>query len=223
MTTPSFRDVIQLSASLDGQLSRADMTRLEGRLLSNPALAATLADLRQARQLLRRTPRRHLPHNFTLTPKMAGIRPPLPRLVPALSWASAAALLVFVFTLGTNLLGQLSLGAAAPMQAAAPMTSQGYGYGGGPAETQAPSTDNTLLGTPTPEALLMSVPEATAPGETLRVAPQYVPAEKAAPEPVNFWPYVWLGLATVLIAAALLIRLVNIQAFRRKTDGSHKP
>jgi hypothetical protein len=211
--------VERLSASLDGQLSRAEKTRLDARLQNEPALVSVLADLRQARRLLRLTPRRLIPHNFTLTPKMAGIRPPVPRLVPALSWASVVAMLAFVFTMGTSLLGKLSFGAAAPMLSAAPMSSGGgYGYGGGPAETQPPSADNTLLATPTPEALLM-----TAPAETMRVAPPEVPAVKAAPEPVNFWPYLWLGLAVLLIAVALLIRLINIQAFRRKAGGSHKP
>ncbi|MDP2994328.1 MAG: hypothetical protein Q8N46_04310, partial [Anaerolineales bacterium] len=117
MTTPSFRDVEQLSASLDGQLSQAEKTRLEARIQLDPALAATLADLRQARAILRRTPKRRLPRNFTLTSKMAGIRPPVPRLVPAFSWASAVAMLLFVCTLGTNLLGRLSFGAAAPLMA----------------------------------------------------------------------------------------------------------
>ena len=222
MTITSFRDVEQLSASLDGQLSQVEKTRLEARIRSDPALAAALADLRQARSILHRTPKRSLPRNFTLTPRMAGIRPPVPPLVPAFSWASAVAMLVFVFTLGTNLLGQLSFGAAAPMQAAAPMSSEGYGIGGGPAATQPPVSDNALL-TPTPETLIMTAPEATASGEMLRISPPAVPDVKAAPEPVNLWPYIWLGLAAVLIAAALLIRLVNIQTFRRKMGGKHIP
>ncbi len=215
MTNPSFRDIELLSASLDGQLSQAEMTRLEARIQSDPALAAALADLRQARAILRRTPKRHLPRNFTLTPKMAGIRPPVPRLVPALSWASAVAMLLFVFTLGVNLLGQISFGAATSMMAAAPMTNEGYGMGGGPADTQPPAMDNTQA-TPTAESLVATAPEETPPGEMRLVAPTAAPATKAAPEPVNIWPYIWLGLAAVLIAAALLIHRASIQAFRRK-------
>ena len=218
MTIPSFRDVEQLSASLDGQLSQAEKTRLEARLQAEPVLTSALADLRQARTILRRTPRRRVPRNFTLTPRMAGLRPPVPRSVPALSWASAVALLVFVFTLGTNLLSQISFGAAAPMLSAAPMTSQGYGgVGGGPSDTQAPSADNTLA-SPTPQALMLIAPEPTGPAEALRVLPAPAPTEKAAPEPVNYWPFIWLGLALVLIAAALLVRLLNLQAFRRKAE-----
>jgi hypothetical protein len=253
MTTPSFRDVEQLSAFLDGQLSQAEKARLEARIQSDPALAAALADLRQARAILRRTPKRRPPRNFTLTPKMAGIRPPVPRLVPALGWASAVAMLLFILTLGTNLLSQISFGAAAPMMAAAPMTSEGYGIGGGPASTQSPGTDNTQVipttetfvmtapeatpsggmrgggsaatqppvtdntqVTPTAETFVMTAPEATPSGATRLVAPPATPAAKAAPGLVNIWLYIWLGLAVVLIAAALLIRRASIQAFRRK-------
>ncbi len=215
MTTPSFRDVEQLSAFLDGQLSQAEKTRLEVRIQSDPALAAALANLRQARAILRRTPKRRLPRNFTLTPKMAGIRPPVPRAVPALSWASAMAMLFFVCTLGTNLLGQLSFGASAPMLAAAPMTNEGTGIGGGPAATQPPVTDNTQ-GIPTAETFVMTVPETTPSADTRVVEPTAAPAPKAAPEPVIIWLYIWLGLAAVLILAAMLIRWLTVRSFRRK-------
>ena len=222
MTTPSFRDVEKLSTFLDGHLSQAENTRLEARIRSDPSVAAALADLRQARAILRRTPKRHVPRNFTLTPHMAGIRPPVPRLVPALSWASAMAMVLFVVTLGTNLLGQLSFGAAAPMLSAAPMTNENFGVGSGPAGTQAPAADNTQV-TPTAEAYIMTAPEATAPGVTRLLPPAAVSAEKAAPEPVNIWLYIWLGLAIMLIAAALLIRQASLQAFRRKVGGKHNP
>jgi anti-sigma factor RsiW len=115
MNSPSFRDVEQLSAYLDGQLSEAEISRLESRLKSDTTLAATLADLRQARSILHRTPKRRSPRNFTLTPKMAGIKPPVPRSVPALGWASAAAMVVFVVLLGTNLFSQLTSASNAPM------------------------------------------------------------------------------------------------------------
>ena len=219
MTTPPFRDVEQLSASLDGQLSQVEKTRLEGRIQSDPVLAASLADLRQARLILRRTPKRRSPRNFTLTPKMAGIRPPLPRLVPALSWASAVAMLLFVFTLGGNLLGQLSSGAAAPMMVAAPMTSQGSGMGGGPVDTQVAVTMDNSLGTPTPEVSLMMALEPTPAPDTRTLAPA---ASKSSPGPVNIWLVVWPALAVVLIAASLLIRWAGILAFRRKVAEKQK-
>jgi anti-sigma factor RsiW len=217
MTTPSFRDVEQLSAYLDRQLSQSEMTRLETRLQSDPALAATLEDLRQARSILRRTPGRRSPRNFTLTPKMAGIKPPLPRTVPALGWASAVAMVLFVLTLGTNLLGQVSLGANAPMLSAAPMTGEGYGRGGGP-----PAVDNSQV-LPTPAPFTLVVPEATAPGESRLVQPPAPYSTKASWQPVDLWLYIWPGLALVLIAAALLIRWFNDRAFRRKAGSKHNP
>ena len=82
MTTPSSRDLEQLSAYLDGQLSQSSRTRLETRIQSDPALASALEELRQTRAFLRRTPQRRAPRNFTLTPGMAGIRPPVPRAGP---------------------------------------------------------------------------------------------------------------------------------------------
>jgi hypothetical protein len=220
MINPSFRDVEQLSASLDGQLSQAESTRLEARLRSSPELAVVLADLRQARAILHRTPKRRLPRNFTLTPGMAGVKPPLPRLVPALSWASAAAMLLFVFTLGTNLLGQLSFGTAAPMLAAAPMANEGYGIGGGPAATQPFVPDGTLV-TPTPEAFVMSAPEATPQDGPRLIAPPTAPLAKDIPAPDNIWAIIWLGLALVLIAASFLMRWASIRAFRRKAGRKH--
>ena len=216
MKTPSFHNVEQLSAFLDGQLSQAEKTRLDSRIQSDPELAAALDDLRQARALLRRTPQRRAPRNFTLTPKMAGIRPPLPRLVPVLSWASAIAMLLFVCTFGTNLLGQLPLGASAPMLAAAPAdnTRSDYGIGGGPPAATEPAVNETILATITPEAILMTAPQATQPAMTQAV--ETPTAFKVQPEPVNPWPYIWLGLAVLLISAAFLIRWARNRAFKRK-------
>jgi hypothetical protein len=220
MRTPSFRDVEQLSAYLDRQLPQSEITRLETRLNSDPVLAATLADLRQARSILRRTPGRRSPRNFILTPKMAGLKPPLPRTVPALGWASAVAMVLFVLTLGTNLLGQVSLGANAPMLSAAPMTGEGYGLGGGPPATSPPSSDNSQV-LPTPAPYILAVPEATAPGESRLAQPPSAPSTKASTPPIDLWLYIWPGLAVVLIAAALLIRWINDRAFRRKVGSKH--
>ena len=82
MTPPSFRDIETLTAYLDGQLDSAHRQRLESRLGSEPELKATLDALRESRAVLRRLPQRRAPRNFTLTPKMAGIKPPLPRSYP---------------------------------------------------------------------------------------------------------------------------------------------
>ncbi|MFH1524011.1 MAG: hypothetical protein ABIF04_03525 [Chloroflexota bacterium] len=227
MKTTSFRNVERLSAYLDGQLSKADEARLEARVKSNPELAATLDDLRQARSLLHRTPQRRVPRNFTLTPKMAGIRPPVPRTVPALSWASAVATLLFIFTLGTNLVGQLSFGASSPMMAAAPAGMGGggqaenpqpeYGVDNGPAATQ-PPVNITLSETLAPEISTLKVPEATT-EDTSRLA-QPTDSQKSTREPISVWLYIWPGLAMLLIGAAFLIRWINKRIFLRKNSSN---
>jgi hypothetical protein len=210
-----FRDIEQLSAYLDGQLSQADKTRLESRLASDRELASALNDLRQTRIILRRTPKRRAPRNFVLTPKLAGIRPPVPRAVPALSWASAVAALLFVCTVGVNLLGQISFGAAAPMAASAPQ-GMGGGYGGGPADTatQAPVTaENAVMPTPTPEISKFAAPESTRQADL--VPPMTAPAPKRT-EPVNVWLIVWPALAALLLGVALFLRWNSLRAFRKK-------
>ena len=220
MTTHSFRDAELLSAFLDGQLSQAETARLESRIKADPALASILEDLRQSRAIFRRTPKRRVPHNFTLTPKMAGIRPPVPRLVPALSWASALAMLLFVFTLGGNLLGNLSFGAAAPMIAAAPSGMGGaknngtYGVSGGPITDQATLAESNIQLTPTPEITSLQALEPTAVPNTRMFEAQPAPETQAAP--INPWLLIWPGLAGILIGAALLIRWAGVKKFRDK-------
>jgi hypothetical protein len=242
MNTPSFRDVEQLSAYLDGNLSEAETARLETRLRSEPALEAVLEELRQARTVLRRTPQRRAPRNFTLTPKMAGLRPPVPRAVPVLSWASAVAMLLFVCSLGTSLLGRLPLGAGAPLMVAAPASrgsgtasdsgAQEYGIGGGPPPTEAPAAlpaapQLTLtpgeimpfapLQTPTGETANLQAPAATAaPVELTSVQP---PAAKNPVPLADLWPYGLLGLAVLLIGAALAVRWGGVLRLRRRVES----
>jgi anti-sigma factor RsiW len=235
MTTPSSRDLEQLSAYLDGQLSQSSQARLEIRIKSDPGLASALEELRQTRAFMRRTPHRRAPRNFTLTPGMAGIRPPVPRLVPVLSWASAVAMLFFIFTLGAGLVGQLSVGKTASMNAAAPM-----GGGAGPLAaapiaplmaapaTIAPATaaplgggssnpppaDQTVLPTPTVEPSIMSVEQATPPAVS-RLA-QSPAAPKSLKRQVNYWLFIWPGMAVILGASSIVAWGLNKRAFQRK-------
>ncbi|MBT3337085.1 MAG: hypothetical protein HN855_11470 [Anaerolineae bacterium] len=95
---PSFRDLEKLSAYLDGELNASTQAKIETRLARDPNLRAALDDLRLSRAVLRRTPQRRAPRNFTLSPQMVAKRPPLPRLVPALNYASVLAALLFAFT-----------------------------------------------------------------------------------------------------------------------------
>jgi anti-sigma factor RsiW len=161
MTTPSSRDLELLSAYLDGQLSPSSRTRLEIRIQSDPALAGALEELRQTRAFLRHTPHRRAPRNFTLTPRMAGIRPPVPRLVPVLSWASAAAMLLFIFSLGAGFIGQLSFGMAAN-SAALPKAAGGV--------PQAAATMAPVVAASAPMAPAATAPPATAAPATVSPA-----------------------------------------------------
>src|SRR5215208_7251226 len=115
------RDLELLSSYLDGQLKPSDSARLEARLSADPNLRAVLDDLRASRGLLRQLPMRKAPRNFTLTPKMVGKNPPLPRAYPAFRFVSALATLLFCFTVGLNIFGT---------QMAAPGPNFGYGGGG---------------------------------------------------------------------------------------------
>lgn len=119
------RDLELLSSYLDGQLkSDAERARLEARLASDPELRAVLDDLRAARRLLRQLPMRKAPRSFTLTPKMVGKNPPLPRSYPAFRFVTVLASLMLFFTLGLNFIG--------PQMASSQSTAFGMGGGGAP-------------------------------------------------------------------------------------------
>jgi len=115
-------DLELLSAYLDGQLNSSDSARLESRLASDESLHTALENLRSTRSFLRQLPSRRAPRNFTLTPQMAGIKPPTPRAVPLFRFATAIATFLFIITFAIN--GLISLSAPAPFSAgaAAPMS-----------------------------------------------------------------------------------------------------
>ena len=131
------RDIELLSSYLDGQLKPSDSARLEARLSSDTELRAVLSDLSSARGLLRQLPMRKAPRNFTLTPKMVGKNPPLPRSYPAFRFVTALASLLLFFTVGLNYL--------AP-QLASQSPAFGMGGGGAPevfsAQAPAPAATN---------------------------------------------------------------------------------
>ena len=120
--TPSFRDVEKLSAYLDGQLKPSEVARLEARLQTEPELASILKDLRETRGVLRQLPQRRAPRNFTLTPKMVGQKPPMPRAYPTFRFATVLATLLLFFTFATNFMAPRMAQVAAPYP---------YGIGGG--------------------------------------------------------------------------------------------
>jgi hypothetical protein len=226
--TTSFRDVEFLSAYLDGALDPAEAARLDARLRSDPDLRAVMEDLRTARGVLRKLPSRKAPRRFTLTPQMAGVKPPLPRAYPALRFATGLATLLLFFTFAVNAVGPISLGAAAPAPYAFGMGGGGGG-GGEPdsAAEEAPAMPATelqvqptfeaadsaqLADTPTPDlAFKEPLPEES--------RAQEIPVQEPepAPSPISFpWQAGLLALVLLLGGGAWLVRFVNDRSWRGK-------
>jgi anti-sigma factor RsiW len=217
------RDLELLSSYLDGQLKPSDSARLESRLSSDPNLRAVMDDLREARSLLRRLPSRKAPRNFTLTRKMVGQNPPMPRAYPAFRFVTTLATLLLFFTVGLNFL-------APQLASQAPAYGMGGG-GGGDTETfaaQAPATEAPAATEAplAPSAEMVPLPTATLLAEDSgRIAE--TPAEKngvseepAAPaEAQNAVPYVppvWqIILAGIVVTGALLMLLMRQSAINR--------
>ena len=168
----SFRDIKKLSAYLDKQLSRSEQARLEARLAEQPDLQEILMELRQTRALLQKTPRQRVPRNFTLTPKMVGMRPPMPRSVPVFRLASITAAILLFISFTFNYLAPI---ASAPSLAAAPQFSQSGGGCG--------SDDPADCGNPVMEAVPFGIgggaPETATPELETAMS---VPAEAITPE-----------------------------------------
>ena len=243
MNQPSFRDVELLSAYLDGQLSQIDSSRLEARIKTDAELRSVYDDLRQTRTLLHKLPARRAPRNFMLTPKMAGIRPPLPRAFPLFRMASAIAAILLFFGFAANLFApnlatQLaydtsgaagggpgeqgpSIAAMAPLATEPPI----------PAGTQAPTVMMATITTDTPEAtsqqdntLAAPTVEAAVPAPQAKLNPNAEnsagsmlasePQLPALPVPA-FWLYGLLGLTVLSGGTALVVRARVEQAWRK--------
>jgi hypothetical protein len=223
------RDLELLSSYLDGQLKPSDSARLEARLTSDPDLRAVLDDLRAARGLLRQLPMRKAPRNFTLTPKMVGKNPPLPRSYPAFKFVTALASLMLFFTLGLNFLGP---------QLAAVSPAFGYGGGGAPEimSAEAPAAVQEVPATEAPaepSAEMLPLPTATVSAEDSATRELQTPAEKQgvtneadvqpqpqAQNPLPTVPPVWQMVLVAIVLLGALIMVVMRQAavsrWRRK-------
>lgn len=135
---PSPRELELLSSYLDGQLSQADTVRIESRIKSDPELQSLYEGMRYSRALLRRLPARRAPRNFRLTPKMLGVKPPLPRSFPVFRLASVLASILFFLGYAVNL--------STPMAATTRTVQQlPYGVGGG----NAPAASEEMAAEPT--------------------------------------------------------------------------
>ena len=168
------RDIELLSAYLDGELKPSDSTRLETRLKTDLELASVLNDLRAARTLLRKLPSRKAPRNFTLTRKMVGQNPPLPRTYPFFRLATTVATLLFFFTFGLNFVGS---------QLASQAPAFGMGGGGGAEEMQSYAAEEAPAEEPA-----ASAPMAPAPAEAMPTATAEEPLVALAPQATELPP-----------------------------------
>lgn len=202
------RDIEQLSEFLDGRLQPSASARLESRLASEPELVSALDGMRESRALLRRMPKRRAPRNFTLTPKMVGLKPPLPRAYPILRFATVAA--AFLFAVSFIRIGSGALGAAQPAAEPAAFSAEAL-TDEAPLLAAAPAPGEELA-TPAPDA---------ASAEASRSVEQ-PPAAKSAGEPAPAPPLLtnlqiaFAVIALVGAAAMLLLRRLAARKWREK-------
>lgn len=155
----NFRDIEHLSSYLDGQLKPSETARLESRLNSDPELVSVLNDLRAARSILRKLPKRKAPRNFTLTRQMVGLKPPLPKTYPIFRFATAFTTLLLFMTFALNLL-------ALPLSAAP--DAQTLGSGGGYGGAEEPAMQAAPMEEPMPEAMELPAPTLTSEQDAAR-------------------------------------------------------
>lgn len=229
----NFRDIEQLSAYLDGQLSPSDSARMESRIKSDAELASAFNDLRAARGILRKLPARKAPRNFTLTRQMVGLKPPMPRSYSFFRFSTAFATFLLMLTFATNLIApRLTV-----VPAAFPL---GIGSGGGcdpcfesepayaneaPAATEAPAAAAAEappleLSAPATEAPLAAdnaeiAREMGTPTAEVQQFAKEQPTESALPEqaPVKndaVIPIQWqLGLLAIVLVSGVVMFLVG--------------
>jgi len=102
-------DLERLSAFLDGELSPAEVEKLEARLATDKQLSGMLEALRATTEAVGSLPEVRLPRSFALTEEMVPTR----RAYPILQLSTAVAALSFVLVVGADLL-IASSGSSAP-------------------------------------------------------------------------------------------------------------
>lgn len=185
------RDLELLSAYLDQQLKPTEYARLQARLKTEAELAAALNDLRTTRRMLRSLPIQRAPHNFTLTPAMAGVKPAQPTFLPALRLASVLAAVLLVFVLAGDHLGFLARSGVQSLAMPAPGEEVAMQYAdameaeaaeaplalGAPPESQTPEskTVETREAGEEPVALALPSEPTPAPTDTARAVENTTP------------------------------------------------
>lgn len=117
----SLQDWIVISAYLDGQLSEAEIARVDSKREIDSQFDQAFLEIKHTRKLLRSLPAKRAPRNFTLSQQYAkkpARRWGMPSFL-GLASVSAALALIFVF-LGSNVFMPSATRSVAPLTAAAP-------------------------------------------------------------------------------------------------------
>jgi hypothetical protein len=178
------RDMQEISAYLDDQLNEAARTRLEARLKSEPALGATLDDLRWTRAMLRALPRLRAPRSFALSPAMAGKRQGF-QPYPVLRLATVLASFLFVILLAGDLFNlrnaafpqQAALPAESALQAKVAQPEAGAALQAAPQAYPPPEVATSMAQAPEATSQLTSPPAAL-------LLPQPTPTPEGTPQPL---------------------------------------
>ncbi len=221
--TNSFRDVELISAYLDGQLSKVEQDKIVNRLKNEVELVNLLEDINYSISIMRKLPGRKAPKNFTLSPKMAGVKPPVPRVFPVFRLASTFAGLLFILAFTANLsfpalsnLGLPFLGMAAANRAIDQSALESPALAPAdfiPLETGTPEV-TLLMVLPTQSLEVMATPEVVTQPETqAKMLPPVSTPIEAEPirQPIQlpipaFFQYGLLGVAVVSGAGAYFLR-----------------
>jgi hypothetical protein len=97
------RDLEQISAYLDGELSENDARRVEARIQTDATLRWALQELQTTHKMIAGLPEVRPPRNFTLTPEMAGVRQRR-NLYPVFRFATVIATAAFAVLVGADAL-----------------------------------------------------------------------------------------------------------------------
>lgn len=173
----STKELLQVSAYIDGAMSPKEKQAFEAHLASSATLHKELLDYVHLKAALRSLPHKKAPRNFTLSPERVQVRKAVPRLAPAFSFASAGVAILLMLAFGSEyLLGRSSqmisteaLEPQAAMLESAPAADATepaiifwnavpLGMGGGGAEEKMGIGGGPMLGSAEDVPMIVSVP-----------------------------------------------------------------
>lgn len=98
----STKELLQVSAYIDGALPPKEVQDFEAHLASSAILQRELHDYNRLKAALRSLPQKKAPRNFTLSPDKVKVRKAMPRLAPAFSFASAGVAILLMLAFGSE-------------------------------------------------------------------------------------------------------------------------